>query len=616
MSPNLGGKKEYKKAGELRRSQTITTYGCGAIVDFPRLSGIMAGLDNWNVGLLSNDSKIYERNLELLLGKEFFYQVSTPENESSNAFGLPVIRFPNYYYCPNCHMLDKYSKIRKTFQNDTEYNSDLFCNNCSTGKDRVKLIPSRFIVACLNGHIDDFPFVWWAHRNKGMCNKPILNLEYKGTTGGLDSIHIFCSSCLAEETMAGCMSKDALKGLQCYGKMPWIENNYIDPEVCHAQMRTLQRSANNVYYSVNTSTLTIPPWSNIAQEAINRYHETLEEIFSEEDNEIIHKRLSSFFERKGIQTEYGCMEETFISDAFKTFLTGNDEEEITEKTLHINEYKAFCQHDVDDLTFKTSTEPVPEPFLKLIKQVKLVKRLREVQALQGFRRILPDHELNENVRAELGVFERSFTPISKQPKNWLPAIELFGEGIFIQFNENAINVWEKKNIDRYVKMANRVDQPWIGKGMFSRDSARYVLLHTFAHLLIRQLTSQCGYATASLKEKIYATYPDSLEQMSGILIYTSSTDSDGSLGGLVREGVCNRLENTINALLQEASWCSNDPICVESVSQGYKSLNYAACHACALLPETSCETNNCLLDRAAVIGTQDDKSIAFFKEFL
>ena len=104
--------------------------------------------------------------------------------------------------------------------------------------------------------------------------------------------------------------------------------------------------------------------------------------------------------------------------------------------------------------------------------------------------------------------------------------------------------------------------------------------------------------------------------MSGVLIYTSATDTDGSLGGLVREGYSDRIGNTLRNMLQESSWCSNDPICIESLNQGYKGLNYSACHACTLLPETSCEALNCLLDRAAITGTPDNQDIAFFKDFL
>ena len=158
-------------------------------------------------------------------------------------------------------------------------------------------------------------------------------------------------------------------------------------------------------------------------------------------------------------------------------------------------------------------------------------------------------------------------------------------------------------------MKKRLDNSNVGCENFS---PRYVLLHTLAHLLIRQLSIECGYSGASIKERIYSTYPESATAMSGILLYTSSSDSDGSLGGLVRKGLPEPFEMICRNMLQEASWCSSDPICIESKAQGFDSLNYAACHACTLLPETSCEMRNCLLDRAAVTGTLEDRNIGFF----
>jgi hypothetical protein len=611
-------KNVMKKAGQLRRSQTVTTFGCGSIVDFPRLSGIMSGIDSWFPGAPPEEVKIYQHDLEQMLGKDFFVQVSSPDHAGEYSFGLPVFRFPRMYYCPKCHMLDRYNWIRKQINNTTEYNSDLYCKNCSTSKNPVKLIPSRFIVSCLNGHIDDFPYAWWVHRKKGMCENPILSLEYKGTTGGLDSIHISCK-CGAHSTMEGCMNNDAFLGLKCRGTMPWLGLNeekkwYTDPEECHAQLRTLQRSENNVYYPVNQSALTIPPWSDNIHKVINKYRPYLELILSDDDEDNVSILLHNHFKMKA--DEYKCSEDIFIKEVFRNFRGEENAQEITEQTLRINEYKAFCLSDVDNDYFKTVTTNTPSSFSSLIAQVKLVKRLREVMVLQGFRRILPSYETDETKRKELGIFDREFAPISRQPKNWLPAIELFGEGIFIQFNEEAVCDWENRNASRYLEMSKRLEQNWIGNDMFSQNSPRFVFLHTFAHLLIRQLASQCGYATASLKEKIYSTYEGTGEPMCGILIYTAATDSDGSLGGLVREGNSDRLENTIHALLQEASWCSNDPVCIDSKSQGFNSLNYASCHACLLLPETSCESVNCLLDRASVVGTPDDKSIAFFKDFI
>ena len=209
--------------------------------------------------------------------------------------------------------------------------------------------------------------------------------------------------------------------------------------------------------------------------------------------------------------------------------------------------------------------------------------------------------------------EEDSVPLSNNRLDWYPGIELLGEGIFIRLNEDALEKWEKNNIEYYIPMHQRLENSNVECINFS---PRYVLLHTLSHLLIRQLALECGYSGASIKERIYCTYPESEIKMAGILLYTSSSDSDGSLGGLVRKGLPATFETIFRNMLQEASWCSSDPVCIESHAQGYDSLNYAACHACTLLPETSCEMRNCLLDRGAVVGSIHDRNRGYFGSIL
>ena len=425
MPPKIGNN-NVKIAGELRRSQTITTFGSGAIVDLPRLSGIMSGIDTWQVQQLPEEAKIHERNLEMLLGKEFFYQVSSPETESGNTFGIEVYRFPSWYYCPKCHKLDYYSKIAKTTTGNTsDYNRELVCATCSTSNEKVKLIPSRFIAACLNGHIEDFPYIWWVHRKKEICKSPKLTLTYKGSTGGLDGIHIKCETCGSETTMAGCMDKESLKVIKCRGNMPWLgfksegKGWYKDPELCNAVLRVLQRSANNVYYPVNQSALTIPPWSNKIQAVFAAQNSKFSYFFDEENDETIRLLKKDYLKNKD---KYKIDEQNFISQAYLRYR--NQQVELNEKTLRSDEYKAFCGSDIAEDSFKTVSVDVPDEFANLVNQIKLVKKLREVMVLQGFRRILPISEPDPQERTKLGLSNNDFSPLSKQPLPWLPAIEL------------------------------------------------------------------------------------------------------------------------------------------------------------------------------------------------
>ena len=145
----------------------------------------------------------------------------------------------------------------------------------------------------------------------------------------------------------------------------------------------------------------------------------------------------------------------------------------------------------------------------------------------------------------------------------------------------------------------------------------YVLLHTFAHCLITALASESGYSNASIREKIYCSkfIDDKAPNMAGVLIYTASGDSEGSLGGLVRQGLPGKVENIIARAISEAKWCAADPVCIQSTGQGQYGCNLAACHNCALLPETSCENKNMYLDRGLLIGTLDDNTIGYFSDY-
>ncbi len=229
----------------------------------------------------------------------------------------------------------------------------------------------------------------------------------------------------------------------------------------------------------------------------------------------------------------------------------------------------------------------------------LVKRLREVRALQGFTRGVaplesePDHRLAALHQSDI---------------NWLPAIEVKGEGVFLKFDEDRLQAWETKpevikqveqmRLNHLALLRERTRTDSKAKAPGSPVSPRFVLLHTLAHVLINEWSLDGGYPASALRERLYAN-----ESMAGILLYTATSDSAGSLGGIVAQGDPKSLSETLRSALARASWCSNDPLCMESGASGADSVNLAACHACVLLPETSCELNNSFLDRTLLIGS-------------
>jgi len=246
-------------------------------------------------------------------------------------------------------------------------------------------------------------------------------------------------------------------------------------------------------------------------------------------------------------------------------------------------------------------------------RVNLVSKLRETRALAGFTRILPENDLSFIERQSL--LRR--TSSSEKKDNWLPAYVVYGEGIFLELNEQWLQTWEAREdvIERASPLLGQYQKLFqINKTRQKSLGPRFILLHTFAHLLINRLTFECGYGAAALRERLYISdNRDAL--MAGLLIYTAAGDSEGTMGGLVRMGQAGKLEPVIHRALSDAHWCSADPVCMEtglSNRQGPDIYNLAACHNCALIPETSCEEFNRFLDRALVVGKVEKRELGYF----
>lgn len=607
MALHFKNKEQYQKrkvVGQLRRTQLVTTFGSGSIVDMPDYSVIIAATNYWKDGPV-----LHEENLQKLLKVSHFKQPFVSDDpDTEYTPDIPAFRFPIMHFCPECNRLMPYWGF-----------GDETGKTCT--KDKKNIVPSRFVAACINGHLEDFPYSWWVH-NGDFSECPMsdkedkLKIEFSDETGGLESIVITCTECKKSRSMAGSMGKDALKGYRCKGKRPWIGMKavYNDNQACCAPMRGLQRGASNVYFSQTQSALTIPPHSSKLSQEIDLKWDALSAVLDSNPTDITLKTVvqGMFFEL--IQLGTYTVDE--IVNSIKSRKDNTTNEDYTKQDLYEDEYGVFClrdyEHD-DDYQFRIESTDVPDLLKDYLEDVILVKRLREVLALRGFRRISPEKPAVGEDRFAGYHMEDDCIPLSETPLNWLPGIEMLGEGIFIRLREDALSEWEEENTEYYDAMKNRLEESNVECENFS---PRYVLLHTLAHLLIRQLSVECGYSGASIKERIYSTYPGSDHKMAGILLYTSSSDSDGSLGGLVRNGLPDTFEMIFRNMLQEASWCSSDPICIESKAQGYDSLNYAACHACTLLPETSCEMRNCLLDRGAIVGSIISRERGFFGDLL
>ncbi len=545
------------KGGKLRPSQVITTFGPGAVVDLPGESVMVAGIDRWPPGQI-----IHEPRLESALGLTGFRAPSMRKTGDD----LPCVRFPRHMICSNCGLFS-YSKK---------------CSACQS-----ESYPARLIVICPDGHADEFPWQWWVHR-KGRCTgSPRLKLINQKKTAALADLVVRCDTCGQFRSLAGALGPKALEDLTCKGKRPWLIG--VPDEDCTQKLRSVLRGASNVYFSSTISALSIPPWSNPLQTVLNDHWQTLRQL-PEDVRRTVVQSMPDF---AGFNAED-------VMQAIRERLNSTT----TMTSLRKEEFLAFRNpgRGIAPSDFQIRRESVPDRYQSSIAQVVLAFRLREVCVLRGFTRIDPPDTDNS---------DQKLAAIAQEPQNWLPAVEHRGEGIFIGLVQDKIREWESRpQVQERVNRLNIAYRNWRQQRGLSPApplAPRLALLHTLAHLLIRQLSLACGYSSSSLRERIYAG-PD----MCGLLIYTASSDSDGSLGGLVQQGLKDRFSTTIQALLESAQWCSSDPLCTEHDPRKTGKLNGASCHACSLVAETSCEFGNRFLDRALIRDLSGGSGTGFF----
>ena len=258
--------------------------------------------------------------------------------------------------------------------------------------------------------------------------------------------------------------------------------------------------------------------------------------------------------------------------------------------------------------FSIRPEVVPAGLTGLLEHITQVVRLREVRAIYGFSRIHPPSG---------GFGDARVAPLSIQPKQWLPAIEVRGEGIFLALDEKKVRKWEIR--DDAVARAQTINKRNIAdwQARMKDDSLppelitpRLMLVHTFSHAVMRQSSLECGYSTSSLRERLYVDEQN--PSMCGVLIYTSTADADGTLGGLVRQGRAGRMEALVRSAIEAMEWCSSDPLCMKGINSLSEGMNLAACHSCVLAPETACEHFNRFLDRAMLVGEPGSPRLGFF----
>lgn len=532
-----------------------------------------------------------------------------------------------------------------------------------------ELTQTNLILICPNGHLSDLPwanYIEWKHRKDkfdlpkddkgeflfdnekvGPCcgnkNRVIKWTESKTKSEGYASIYIECLNCKKKVNLEGINSIQPL----CLGEKPWeleLKEEFLPRERCvksnsckkcnqsHQQehMQVSLVTANNVYYANGFSSLYIP--MHLAE---NKPKELIEAIA------ILEKKYIKYFERTAITRE----EYWNSKFDFNDFLIDNDiipenensfKNELESEFLNIannieandkheeyrwQEYRCFSHHStLPDFEINKGLRikdiNLPNELSNFFKKIQQVEELKVTNVQLDFTRVKPKERIVLNGEVKETSSGQNIFSIDSKEMFTLPANESLGEGLFFEFSNDLIDKWISENavyleerFDKYLKeLPNPNSQGLSSKMKIYNNKYKHFLIHSFSHMMMRELEFSCGYPTASLKERLYISKTDSDNFMAGVLIYTAE-GSEGSMGGLVSQGEPEKVLEIIKKGLGRSVNCSSDPLCWESEGQGIFDLNLSACFSCSLVAETACEEMNLGLDRRILV----DENFGYFK---
>ena len=599
--------------GEMAPSQMIWTCGPGALDDLPNFSALIMGLDFWNPNrcepidearLLAIVRKIHGPQVERL--RRAPLNLTDDSNAQFNLVGIPVEPFPRWFRCVRCGLLADYESNLFTFKPDRfrPEAAHFVHANCEKGNNS-DAVPARFLMACRSGHLDDFPWHWFAHGGPTDC-KGTLRFFEKEASLQTENLWVKCDTCSSSRSLVHAFGSEAEKNLpKCRGRHPHLDH-YVE---CDEDPRTIVLGATNGWFPITKSVLAVPMEDNILSELVANGWEYFHDAESPTEVEFTVKTLKKTVVLPGIE-KWNADE---IWQVIQEKRNGIQPDYLSQEGIKSPEWKVFISdHTPKDWPhFMSREEDIPKNFQSFFSRILLLERLRVVNALIGFTRVeAPDETEELDERAPMA-------PLSKGRPEWLPASEVHGEGIFIRFDEKMMAEWEEQEpVKKRSEELKAGHQAWRVARKLEPDKGypgiRYVMLHSFAHLLIRELALECGYNAASIRERIYGQV-DGDYRMAGILIYTAAADSDGTLGGLVELGKPENLGRLIQQALSRAEICSSDPLCSEHGPEMDRSLHLSACHSCTFLSETSCERGNRYLDRALLVRTFESTDCAFFR---
>lgn len=602
--------------GQVRPTQLLWTYGPGALIDLPNLSVVTMGLDRWDTQqcppvdearLLAAVKRVLGSQVQRLRVPPFTRDENANPLTAEGKIGVPVRPFPRWLRCVKCGLLAEFdSGLFDISENIYRPELTHFVHkNCEKGG-KSDAVPARFLLACRAGHLDDFPWHWYVHDGPSDCRGTLRFFE-SGASLQTENLWVKCDSCGKTRSLVHAFGKQAGKHLPaCRGRHPHL-NSY--DKKCKESPRAVLLGATNSWFPVTLSVLAIPVMKSELSQLIMDGWEYFSDAESQDEVKFTMKTLAKTGNLPGIE-KYEAAE---VLQAIKHRKEGKtDDTVVSEGDLKEPEWDVLTSPNPPTKWphFLSRKVVPPERFKDHLETVLLLERLREVNALVGYTRVeAPEESASPDERPPMAM-------LCRNAPEWVPASEVHGEGIFIRFQESKVAAWEiltsVKERDKALRAGHR---GWRNARRLNPDlgypGIRYVMLHTFAHLLIRELALECGYNAASIRERIYATIEKG-QAMAGILIYTAAADSDGTLGGLVELGKPENLGRLIVQALNRAQICSSDPLCSKHDPSEDRSLHAASCHACAFVAETSCERGNRYLDRALLVSTFKSKDARFF----
>lgn len=596
--------------GQLRQSQVLTTFGPGAMVDLPNDAVIIGGLEHWE----GVSERIFEERLTAkieeileLADLKLFAPPIDLQDPNAPKTGITAWQFPEWFVAQFERPYGEGFRSRPLVHRQALVEGKFLDEN----RKKQPVVPVRFVQACINGHISDIDWYEFVHRGRTSCRR-LLWIDERGTSGDLADIFVRCE-CGQSRSLAEAAEMGKIPLGYCRGLRPWL--GAASNERCGGDLgtpevnRLLVRSASNAYFPQSLSVISIPDKEGQLRKAVDPiWEDFLQYVESIEDLQRERRKAKVF----------GPLEGLSDADVFAEIQRRKTGGGATQKKIKQAEIEMLMASSDEigtdrpegDFYARRLRLPTPKPtLLRNVDRVVLVHRLREVIAQIGFTRFesqMPDTEgeLSLNVRRANLALEVA----------WLPAVENRGEGFFVSVDPTALEAWANRKAvsDRGLELFLAFKE-WEKKHPNSGldfPGLKYMFLHSLSHLLITAVTLECGYTAASIRERIYVGSAGS-----GILLYTGTSDAEGTLGGLVE--AARHLDRHMANAIELGRLCSNDPVCAQhkpNNPQEERFLVGAACHGCLLIAEPSCERRNEFLDRALVVPTVEGLGAEFFMQ--